>query len=94
MELRVCGVIILSAAILVLPVIACIFIKRLNYVKTLEHRETMARIASNERLGKDNAYALYQSERAARIAAETKRDLLQHQLNRARQQMAKYKLKH
>lgn len=94
MELRICGTIILSAVVLVLPVIVCIFVKRMNYVKTLEHRETMARIASNERLGKDKAYALYQSERAARISAETKRDLLQHKLNRAKEQMAKAKLKH
>ena len=94
MELRTCGVILLSAVILVLPVIACIFIKRANYVKTLEHKETMARIASSERLGRDKAYALYQSERAARISAETKRDLLQHKLDRAKEQIAKTKLKH
>lgn len=92
--LRICGLIIVVASILSLPAIVFLFVKRANYVTTLEHREAMARIAANERLSKDNAYALYQSERAARISAETKRDLLQHQLNRARQQMAKYKLKH
>ena len=51
------------------------------------------RIASNEKLAVNRAWAMYEDERNRRIAAETKVGILETQLSRARDQMGKVGIK-
>ena len=50
------------------------------------------RAASTERMVNNGVWKLYEDERQKRQAAETKVGILQHQLDRAREQMAKVKI--
>jgi hypothetical protein len=54
--------------------------------------ESAARIAATKRMVENNILEMYESERQRRIAAETKCGIYQHQLDRAKQQMAKVKI--
>ena len=55
-------------------------------------QERMQRAEHDQRTFECNAIRLYESERQGRIAAETKVGILQSQLKRAREQMAKVNL--
>ena len=46
------------------------------------------RAASTERIFNNHVWEMYEAERQKRQAAETKVDILEHQLKRAREQMA------
>lgn len=50
------------------------------------------RMAATERMVENNILEMYEAERQRRIAAETKCGIYQHQLERAKQQMAKVKI--
>lgn len=50
------------------------------------------RMAATERMVENNILEMYEAERQRRIAAETKCGIYQHQLDRAKQQMAKVKI--
>lgn len=57
-----------------------------------ERAESAARISATKRIVENNILEMYEAERQRRIAAETKCGIYQHQLERARQQMAKVKI--
>ena len=58
-----------------------------------EQRKTDKRNAHTERMNADNWSALYEDERQRRIDAETREKIAKDQLRRAREQMAKVKVK-
>lgn len=60
----------------------------------LNTQREMAKIraASTERMYNNHVWDMYEAERQQRKAAETKVGILQHQLDRAREQMAKVKI--
>lgn len=58
-----------------------------------EQTKTDKRNAHNERMNKDNWSALYEDERQRRIDAETRERIAKDQLRRAREKMAKAKVK-
>lgn len=51
------------------------------------------REARNERIFHDEALSLYEDEKQRRIALETRIGIVEHQLARAKEQMAKVKVK-
>jgi hypothetical protein len=55
--------------------------------------KTDKRNAHTERMNKDNWSALYEDEKQRRIDAETSEQIAKDQLRRAREQMAKVKVK-
>lgn len=58
--------------------------------KAVERHEREAR---NERMYNNEAFMMYEEERARRMQAETRCGILEHQLDRARKQMASMKVK-
>lgn len=86
MIIQVAGLVIVAASVLAGGWYAT-EIRRTKLIA--ENQERMQRAEHAQRTFENNALMLYEDERQRRQAAETKIGILQHQLKRAREQMAK-----
>lgn len=89
MIIQVAGTVIVTASI----IMAGFYITEVRRTKLIAaNQEKMQKAEHDQRTFENNAMRLYQHERQARVAAETKVGILQDQLKRAREQMAKVNL--
>lgn len=86
---------IAGAAVLVTSIICLTwYLTEREKAQEKERKESLSRRESrNKQVFENEAIALYLDEKTRREAAETKCGVLQHQLNMAREQMAKIKIK-
>lgn len=83
---QVAGIVIVSVS----AICATWYMTTLKREKMHTQREmAKVRAASTERIVNNGAWKMYESERAKRQEAETRVGILQDQLRRAREQMAK-----
>lgn len=82
----------IAGAILVTTAVLCFtwHMTEMKRTKAIaESHERMQRAEMTQRIFESNTMKMYEEERQARIAAETKCGILQQQLKRAREQMSK-----
>ena len=90
MIIQVAGAVIVTACI----VMAGFYFTEIRRTKLIaSNQEKMQKAEHDQRTFENNAMRLYQHERQQRIAAETKVGILEDQLKRARDQMAKVKIR-
>jgi hypothetical protein len=93
---KIVGAIIIAAAILAVAALATegirSFAEMRRTKRIADSQERMQRAEMTQRIFESNTFRMYEEERQGRIAAETKVGILQSQLKRAREQMAKFNL--
>lgn len=90
MIIQIGGIILLTTA-LICGTLYAVTVRQMQ--TKAAQRATDKRNAHAERMNKDNWSALYEDERQRRIDAETRERIAKDQLRRAREQMAKVKVK-
>ena len=88
-------VIQIAGAVVLVTSIICLtwYLTEREKAQAKERKESLSRRESrNKQVFENEAIALYLDEKQRRIAAETKCGVLQHQLNRAKELMAKVKI--
>lgn len=86
MIIQVAGLVLVTASILA----GAWYATEIHRTKIIaQNQERMQRAEHAQRIFENNAMMLYEDERQRRQEAETKVGILQHQLKRAREQMAK-----
>lgn len=93
---KIVGAVIIAASIIAAAALAVegirSFAEMRRTKRIAESQERMQRAEMTQRIFESNTFRMYEEERQARIAAETKCGILQQQLKRAREQMSKVKI--
>lgn len=90
MVVQIGGIVILTVSIICGTWYA-VTVRQMADAKAAESKKR--REARNERIFNNEALSLYEDERQRRMALETRLGIVEHQLKRAKEQMAKIKVK-